>query len=164
MDLNERCLYVISTPSGYWKIGIAKEPQNRLRSLQTGNPEQLTLYTEIGTLELDPLSIEREIHNNLAPFRTTGEWFKATQKQILTGIRRAFSRYRAPAVYARYIRRFGGRLERTCGQPDEPPQYIKVDGYFDRTAYQRDLMRKRRAAMREAGEATKPDPSAGDRS
>lgn len=55
------------------KIGFTtKSPRARLKQLQTGNPQKLTL---IGWYP-GSLREEREIHESLAEFRLTGEWFR----------------------------------------------------------------------------------------
>jgi len=66
------------------KIGFTiKDPRKRLRSLQTGCPIQLTL------LGWYPGSLrqEQELHQQLAEFRMSGEWFRVDERmsEILAG-------------------------------------------------------------------------------
>jgi Meiotically up-regulated gene 113 len=71
-------LYFMAVPSGYCKIGVAVNPWSRLKELQTGNPEPITLH---GAWEIDNIpgcgarDVERVLHSMLSEFRTIGEWF-----------------------------------------------------------------------------------------
>ncbi len=53
------------------KIGIAREPIQRLRVLQTGNSTELKLLTVVAGDE----SLERAIHAKFEPAHVIGEWF-----------------------------------------------------------------------------------------
>lgn len=60
------------------KIGKAVDPQQRLRTLQTGTHETLRLLAVIpGDHER-----EAEIHRRLAAHRQRGEWFAATAEVL----------------------------------------------------------------------------------
>ena len=54
------------------KIGVSKNYQMRLVSLQTANPRKLKL---LGVLEGDSYE-ERNLHNQFDQFRVGGEWFE----------------------------------------------------------------------------------------
>jgi hypothetical protein len=55
------------------KIGISKNPKQRLTAVQTGFPHKLEI---IKTQETDDArKLERELHKALADFRLHGEWF-----------------------------------------------------------------------------------------
>lgn len=55
------------------KIGTAKNVDKRMGSLQTGNPEELTLlHTLIGGRKL-----ERQLHRQFSAHHVKGEWFQA---------------------------------------------------------------------------------------
>ncbi len=70
---NNGFVYIISCGDAY-KIGVAKNPEHRLRQLQTGNSEELLLeYTEG---KINPYAVEKELHRSLQKYRTKGEWFK----------------------------------------------------------------------------------------
>ncbi len=57
---------------GYYKVGIAKDPDARLKDLQTGNPYPITLIkTWPGRSDL-----EKEVHDMLEQFHHRGEWFE----------------------------------------------------------------------------------------
>ncbi|MFC9736065.1 GIY-YIG nuclease family protein [Streptomyces hydrogenans] len=65
-------IYVIGTPgSAIVKIGHAASPDERLRTLQTGNPAPLAvLWSHEGDSEL-----EGHLHATFAQYRVRGEWF-----------------------------------------------------------------------------------------
>lgn len=69
-----RSLYLIRGNNGKYKIGIAKNPKKRLKQLQTGNPELLTI---IETYQTNNASkIEKALHNRYSHLRKEGEWFE----------------------------------------------------------------------------------------
>lgn len=104
-------LYILETPSGHRKIGIAKNVPQRARELQTGNHEPIKIagicekvaagYEEYVAPAYD---VERLIHRLLAPFRTQGEWFKVDEETVLIATKLAFFMICKPAVVARYSR------------------------------------------------------------
>lgn len=55
------------------KIGYSRDSNNRLSSLQTGNPNKLIL---LWTFEAADRGTEKEIHKALEDYRLQGEWFK----------------------------------------------------------------------------------------
>jgi|SRR4051794_10521907 hypothetical protein len=61
------------------KIGISKDPWQRLKDLQTGNPFELVLFAvaRVGTYAT-ARALELAVHVTLAPFRLVGEWFNVT--------------------------------------------------------------------------------------
>ncbi len=66
-------LYLIEAPSvGRFKIGYSRNPQTRLRELQTGSPVELILRATIPT----PVAREVLYHLRLREFRIRGEWFR----------------------------------------------------------------------------------------
>jgi hypothetical protein len=65
-------VYLIANESGQVKIGYsAKSPEARLKSMQTGNHEKLTLVWVIAGDDND----ERILHNVFKDKRVKGEWF-----------------------------------------------------------------------------------------
>ena len=79
-------IYVISDNNGCMKIGIAKDPNKRLRQLQTGHPTKLDiLFTEeFYCRRSHLLKIEKLIHKNIkciAP-RMKGEWFEIHMEDL----------------------------------------------------------------------------------
>lgn len=67
-------IYLIqSLEEGYYKIGISKHPQKRLKELQTGNSSELKL---IETYQSDYANqIETALHNRYHHMNKEGEWF-----------------------------------------------------------------------------------------
>ncbi len=64
--------FIQATVSGFIKIGYAIEPWNRIKQLQTGSSEPLTILKSIpGNKER-----EKEIQNFLIAHRIRGEWYK----------------------------------------------------------------------------------------
>ncbi len=58
------------------KTGINNAPQ-RLKQLQTGNPNQLTLVRTIPTkTHADAFKLEKELHQTYSNSHYRGEWFK----------------------------------------------------------------------------------------
>jgi hypothetical protein len=57
------------------KVGWSRDPRRRLRSLQTGNPEQLFLIAQVQGTKKD----ERRIHEALRGARLgDSEWFRSS--------------------------------------------------------------------------------------
>lgn len=70
---DEKLVYVIAHPNGYYKIGVSKNPANRLKQLQTATPYQLTLH---GLFQSNaPQIAEQAIHHVHDDYRVRGEWF-----------------------------------------------------------------------------------------
>lgn len=79
-------IYMITDTSDHVKIGISKNPHKRLKQLQTGHPEILTLYfTEEFECERNHLlKIEKLIHNQIGiqNFKKRGEWFNIPKDKL----------------------------------------------------------------------------------
>ena len=69
---NYQYMYIISNDKGYIKVGISKNPKRRLKQLQTGNQNKLTLlFTEEFECERDHLlKIEKLVHKDLKSFKS----------------------------------------------------------------------------------------------
>ena len=66
-------VYLIRGNNGKYKIGISKNPKERIRALQTGNSEQLKI---IETYESENAgTIEFALHAQYSHVKKTGEWF-----------------------------------------------------------------------------------------
>jgi hypothetical protein len=74
-------IYSIGTKENLQKIGFAKDPSQRLRQLQTGNPEQLFLHHTIEVPANRVRILERHLHKELGYLRTKGEWFRLSPEQ-----------------------------------------------------------------------------------
>lgn len=76
-------LYFIGSESGPIKIGVSVDPAKRLKGLQTGYPEKLSLLAVIrGQAYREP-----EYHDRFAAHRLHGEWFSPAP-EILAEITR----------------------------------------------------------------------------
>lgn len=68
-----RSVYLIRGNDGKYKIGIAKNPKQRIKQLQTGNSDKLTI---IETYQSENAStIESALHSHYGHVRNEGEWF-----------------------------------------------------------------------------------------
>lgn len=68
-----RSVYLIRGNDGRYKIGISKNPKQRLGPVQTGNPDKLTVI-EVYPSE-NAFKIETALHNRFSHVRQEGEWF-----------------------------------------------------------------------------------------
>lgn len=58
------------------KIGLAVDPNRRIRELQTGNARRLELLMTIGPMsEKQAADTERKLHKRFERYRLVGEWF-----------------------------------------------------------------------------------------
>lgn len=76
---NGQCVYAAFVPSGYMKIGIATDPKGRVRALQIGNPEPISLVACTKISKGSPVSglkMEQMLHYKLKPKSKRGEWFE----------------------------------------------------------------------------------------
>jgi len=79
---------------GPTKVGIAKDPQRRLKTFQTANPRKLILYETFRVSRARAL--EGAVHRHLRPFRMTGEWFAIPPERAATAVHRVMRRRRGP--------------------------------------------------------------------
>lgn len=70
--------FVQGESGGAIKIGHSLDPQGRLKGLQTGYPDTLTLLLLIPGGE----DVERAYHRKFAAFSLRGEWFKPDEKLV----------------------------------------------------------------------------------
>lgn len=69
-------VYFISDGLGHVKIGIAKDVQKRLYSLQTCNPLLLEIRLVLSVKDMDDARrIEQKLHTIFNESRLRGEWF-----------------------------------------------------------------------------------------
>lgn len=69
---SRRVYFVQSVVGGRVKIGIAEDPEVRLRAMQTGSPFELRI---LATSE-GGRSVESALHKKFAASRSHGEWFE----------------------------------------------------------------------------------------
>lgn len=78
-------IYVIGFQD-FWKIGIAYDPERRLRDLQIGNPFDLTVAREY-KLPFDlAYSIEQSMRTVLKNNYKRGEWFQGPVELITSAV------------------------------------------------------------------------------
>ena len=63
--------FIQSSNKGEIKIGRSKNPEKRLRNLQTGNPNKLRIVASLEGLGWR----EKDLHDQLKKWRGSGEWF-----------------------------------------------------------------------------------------
>ena len=67
-------IYLIqSTNEGYYKIGVSKDPNKRLKQLKTGNSSPLKLINSYKTDIAN--KIEKILHRKYSHLSMEGEWF-----------------------------------------------------------------------------------------
>jgi len=79
--------YVIrKTISGHVKVGVAADPRERLRDLQTGSSELLELVYTCVVKSNDANRVEKAAHDILWQKRLVGEWFDYTPEIAVAAI------------------------------------------------------------------------------
>jgi hypothetical protein len=63
-----------SLENGYYKIGVSKHPQKRLKENQTGNPSPTKLIEVYKTEHAN--KIENILHRKYSHLKKEGEWFE----------------------------------------------------------------------------------------
>lgn len=86
-------IYVIGTDKPPFKVGISKNPERRLKNLQTGFPHKLKLHIKKPTEVTKVRQLETIIHRNIDNFKTNGEWFDIELATLLLEIDFALIRY-----------------------------------------------------------------------
>ncbi len=76
-------IYAIGNDKDKQKIGFSKEPEKRLKSLQTGNSDKLFLHHIIECPEHNIRKLEQKIHKELSYKKLKGEWFSMTPKDAI---------------------------------------------------------------------------------
>jgi hypothetical protein len=75
-------LYFISDSKNI-KVGIAKDVNKRIKSLQTGNPYNLKIYRIVEIPDAYARTIEHDMHCYLYQYKLTGEWFDGKCKKLI---------------------------------------------------------------------------------
>lgn len=65
-------IYLIASPADLIKVGISRNPDARLASIQSGHHDNLRLLATVAGLAED----EGSLHCKLASYRVRGEWFR----------------------------------------------------------------------------------------
>lgn len=81
----EKLVYIIQS-SNYFKVGVSKNVQNRLKTFQsTLMPYDFNLIATVK--DEDCYALESAIHTELKEFRVAGEWFLITEDKLMGIIR-----------------------------------------------------------------------------
>lgn len=73
-DIRERYLYAAKDGDGRIKIGISKNPEERIKSLNVGHPDKLEICF-VKKTESSGYKDETDLHNKLSDFHIRSEWF-----------------------------------------------------------------------------------------
>lgn len=78
--------FIQDVARGYTKIGRTCSPvEERLKNLQTGNPDELTIYKVITCTDILPsCNLEKLLHDKFHDYHIRGEWYNITNVQIDT--------------------------------------------------------------------------------
>jgi hypothetical protein len=94
-------LYLVGGGLGLAKIGVAPEPQKRLRELQVGSPVKLELALVAPYQERqDACAVADELCRQFAPRRAHGSWYRVTAAEVGRALASRALR-EAPATAAR---------------------------------------------------------------
>jgi predicted GIY-YIG superfamily endonuclease len=75
-------VYVLTNGMDY-KVGISVNPEKRIKQLQTGNGDTLSLVWTKRVRDRDAArSFERDIHRGLKQCKKEGEWFKLPPEKV----------------------------------------------------------------------------------
>ena len=86
-------IYVVGTNTKPYKIGLSTRPKSRLKDIQTGHPEKLSIHY-LHEINKDEVTlIEKMIHKNINYKRTHGEWFNVELEEAIQEIKYAVIRY-----------------------------------------------------------------------
>lgn len=73
-------VYLVQSPTGYYKIGRTVNPRNRLKTFGVLLPFEVEFVAVISTPDMREL--EKELHERFAMKRANGEWFALDQHDI----------------------------------------------------------------------------------
>ena len=76
--MDKRYVYILKTSDDVYKIGVAKDVESRVRQLQTGSVEEITLVNKF--LSEFPFKIESTLHRKYNRNRINGEWYYLTEE------------------------------------------------------------------------------------
>ena len=76
-DISDRFVYVaMEETTGRVKIGISKHPEERIKEINVGNPDKLTLVT-VFQVGKNGYRVESFLHEKYKDYHLRGEWFSA---------------------------------------------------------------------------------------
>ena len=84
---------MIGDTASPYKIGFTKDPDKRLKTLQTGNPKKLQIHYKEMISENEVKYIEKQIHAELKRKQVSGEWFNISLDDAISEVKYAVMRY-----------------------------------------------------------------------
>ena len=75
-----RDIYIFKTDNNMYKIGVASNPHNRLKGVQTGCPTKVEFV--FSTYTYRALNVEAIIHEVFKENRIIGEWFNFSDDKL----------------------------------------------------------------------------------
>lgn len=100
-QLASHCVYLVASGLGLAKIGVAPDPQKRLRELQVGSPVKLELALAAPYAKReDARAVADELARRFAARRAHGHWYRVTPAEVGRALASRASR-EAPAEAAR---------------------------------------------------------------
>jgi hypothetical protein len=106
---NRGYVYFMFADTGHMKIGVAKDPEARRRTLQTGCPVRIQLGGAWDTAHhgVDPYEVERALHLIFTPYKTRGEWFETpSDHDFIRRQKIIWAHVAYPYLYEQWHRRF----------------------------------------------------------
>lgn len=73
-------VYLLKSPTGYWKIGRTKNPDDRRRTFNVKLPFEVEFEALIACEDM--YVTEGDLHAFFRNFRVNGEWFKLSDKVV----------------------------------------------------------------------------------
>jgi predicted GIY-YIG superfamily endonuclease len=78
----KKYVYLISDSNTYtYKIGISKNPETRVKTLQTGNDNKLKIIHKVECEYFN--DVETALHNKYKIFKINGEWFELNDEDVV---------------------------------------------------------------------------------
>jgi Meiotically Up-regulated Gene 113 (MUG113) protein/Homeodomain-like domain-containing protein len=76
-------IYVLGSPLGLLKLGVAADPKRRLRNLQVGSPVPLTLAAQYPISDRPTAqAVAATLQERFRARRERGDWFRATPEEV----------------------------------------------------------------------------------
>lgn len=82
----EKFVYIVRTPGGFYKVGVAQNVRQRIAELQTGNPHRIELVAARSVSLANEL--EKRLHKFLVNHKSGGgtEWFKLADDRVIEAV------------------------------------------------------------------------------
>lgn len=78
LPVNGWVYFILGADSGRFKIGRALDVEKRIKAMQTGCSETLSVYGVLPAVS--PAALERALHKRFASCRVQGEWFSGAEE------------------------------------------------------------------------------------